>query len=129
LIGGIAVYVAMASCGSEAPTTSPGVAPAQAQTAIAAAAITEQCSNVGNMGGSVTLYAEHAFPGKTAAELAGLRVLGHVAPTGKSGMLVQQPGYDYMSAQYDLVVKDGSAAVYCGNQAPDPFFDFVIFLP
>jgi hypothetical protein len=69
---------------------------------------TENCDKQAPYGansGSTALYAEHAFPGFTASQLAGLQVLA--TPTS-----VAIPGY---TQQQDLAyVRDGYAAVFCG---------------
>jgi hypothetical protein len=75
---------------------------------------TEACNKTGPYGGSATItavYAEHAFPGFTATQLAAVRVL----ITTSTDVL---PGY---AQQQDLAyVRDGYAAVYCWLSGDEP---------
>jgi hypothetical protein len=140
LIGSLVVYVLVA-CGSamldqqqhpqqdagtqilDALTDPVGEAAGQPVGPIAA---TENCDKVYMLGGRPYAFAEHAFPGYTAQQLAALQVLltfnskivaGGGVPTGYS----QQVG------GVGVFVRDGSAAVECG-EGTSPAFQSVTFI-
>jgi hypothetical protein len=68
---------------------------------------TESCTGQYTSGGSTFVYAEHAFPGQTATQLAAVETLIMV-PSSAS----VPPGY---TQEQDVAyVRDGYAAVLCG---------------
>jgi hypothetical protein len=81
---------------------------ASAQT-LAPIVATENCDKTGQVGGTTVFYAEHAFPGKTANQLAGVQTL----LTGSD-----VPGYT--QSQGLASVRDGYAAVYCSAVSSAP---------
>jgi hypothetical protein len=68
--------------------------------ALAPIVATETCNKTGQVGGVPVLYAEHAFPGKTATQLAGVQVLVAVDPASSN-----IPGYS--QSQVLAYVRDG----------------------
>lgn len=73
----------------------------------------EACTLVVPYGGSNFLYAEHAYPGKTAVELSAVRAIV-TYPAGSPSTASWPPGYlTYSGTPY---VKDGAVAVSCGVQ-------------
>lgn len=142
LAAGIAVYGAVAAC-SAAGTTSAGQGRDGGPGAIVGALVdaahaavdalanpvptasaaplplqvdVEPCNVEGANG---VLYAEHAYPGRSAAELSATRAI--VSPAGQSYF---PPGY--VGIVGNTVVRDGSAAVQCGIKSqPAPTVTFV----
>jgi hypothetical protein len=125
LAGAAVIHAACAS-------TKPATVAAQASTLDVA---TEACSNmmptVPVDGGFGYVYAAHAYPGLTAAQLSQVRVIGHIAAGGTSPL-----GYVYgvprdQEIKYDaMFVNDGSVAVICGTQTTPPsapWYDTVTF--
>ena len=132
LVGGCVVYVLMAACaGSEGAGRGGGngsggasgggvtdpVAGAQAGEPTV---VTEKCTKQGELDGMPILYAEHAFPGRSLDELAGVHVYAHLL---QSNRVV--PGYEYSVSAPQLA--EGKVAVFCGY-ANAPGLDSVTFV-
>jgi hypothetical protein len=82
---------------------------------------TESCTHSASFGGTTANYAEHAYPGKTVADLAGLVVRWHVV----DGNGYTLPGYTHeLGMPY---IKDGFAAAICGYTTVQ-YFDSVDFI-
>lgn len=88
----------------------------------------EPCNNfwvVPELGSQSVVYAEHAFPGLKAAEIAA-RV--HVMANSPYAIA------DYVTAtridkfQETLMIRDGAAAVVCGFQGQTPLLTIVTFV-
>ena len=77
---------------------------------------TEACTRVSGP----YLYAEHAFPGRTAAQLAAGRAVGHLTISAMT-----LPNF-YTRETTAILVRDGYAAASCGL-ASSPAFDAVDF--
>lgn len=74
---------------------------------------TEQCDKAGTTQGQASLYAVHAYPGKTINDLSSIRVIAH--STAQFVHVVEGSTYgDLLGAPQ---FRDGSVAVYCGPSA------------
>jgi hypothetical protein len=86
--------------------------------ALAPVVATETCNQTGQAGGTTVFYAEHAFPGRTANQLAGVQTL----LTGSD-----VPGYT--QSQGLASVRDGYAAVYCSAGSSGAITSVTFILP
>jgi hypothetical protein len=82
---------------------------------------TEGCTHTASYGGTTANYAEHTYPGKTVADLAGLVARGQI----HAGNGYTLPGYTHELAM--PFVDDGIAAVVCGYTNVQ-YFDSVDFI-
>lgn len=96
---------------------------ADAHAALPPDVATEPCNKRAHIGDSGIdyLYAEHAYPGKTKADLTALRQLGHL-----TSAYVVLPGYADI-AGLGAYVRDGIAAVFCGSSQA-PIYDTITFI-
>lgn len=69
----------------------------------------EPCNQSYTVGAVVYTFAEHVYPGKSAADLSTLHTIGHLAP-GEQRI----PGYDLRNVSTGTYIADGKAAVFCG---------------
>lgn len=140
LFGGFAIYVLVAACsGAEdarvagaggssghdagmldaiADALTDPVGEAEAGTPPDVA--TEPCDKVGDIGGTMFVYAEHAYPGKTVADLAPIAIAAHFTAGAAFA------GYEH-STVAGTYLAAGKVAVNCGPQSA-PTFDSVTFV-
>jgi len=86
-----------------------------------ATVVDEQCDKTFVANTQTQVYAEHAFPGKTKNDLAGVQAVVHYHP----GVFSPPPGY--ADQVWGVLVKDGAVAVQCGAQS-SPSLDGVTFI-
>lgn len=79
---------------------------------------TENCSKTYSIGPTLYRYAEHAYPGATAAELAASVVVLGTNPNGPPGFATTQTG---------AWVRDGAVALVCGVDS-NPQFSAATFV-
>jgi hypothetical protein len=85
---------------------------------VATESCTQQAPDAGT--GVTYLYAEHAFPGYTAQQLAGLQILNNDAFTSIPG---------YSQSQGIAYIRDGYAAVICGSPTAQSITSVTFILP
>jgi hypothetical protein len=80
--------------------------------AVAVQVATEKCDKTFTLNGSIYYYARHDYPGLTTADLAPVAAVVHynTVPVG-----LGPPGY--ADVQGTASLRDGSAAVLCGDAA------------
>jgi hypothetical protein len=97
----------------------------------------EDCSHTTPAGVPTFVYAAHAYPGMSAAQLSQVRTIGHAAQTGVVSPGYRLPSYPFAATEGFIVVnntgevptvyvRDGVVAVLCGAPA-GPWFDSVTF--
>lgn len=74
---------------------------------------TEQCDKQGTVGAATYLYAVHAYAGKTVQDLSAVRVVLHYSNGAAQAPTIGGTNYD--NAVTIPVLRDGSAAVFCGS--------------
>jgi len=82
----------------------------------------ETCTKTMLANGVASHVAVHAYPGKTAAELARVRVIMRDAA---SVATIDGQAFDGV---FNPLVRDGFAAVYCGPQANPPLYASATFV-
>ena len=90
--------------------------------ALAPIVATETCNQTAQVGGTTVFYAEHAFPGRTANQLAGVQTL--VMESGAGSNIL-----GYTQSQTDAFVRDGYAAVFCGAVSNGSIASVTFVLP
>ncbi len=142
IAGAAAVYVVVAACGTSSPSSSSTSAASSAGGSVVDAIVDQLTSPVPDAlagptppdvadesctktftppSGPAQLYAEHAYPGKTAADLGAV----HVVVTSTASLVL--PGYDsFATTPY---VRDGAAAVPCGAVGASNYSKVTFILP
>ena len=95
----------------------------------------EDCSQMpgGGLSGAQYSYAQHAYPGKTAAQLSQVRVMGHAVQASFRGSYLL-PAFPFVSADNGIMndpsvfIQDGMVAVRCGlDTGTLTYYDSVTF--
>lgn len=84
---------------------------------------TENCDKTWQFAGSTYTYAEHAFPGMTATQLATVEA---IASFDSQSEVLAPPGYS--QEQEPVFVRDGYAATACGT-SPTTLTSVTFILP
>ncbi len=83
----------------------------------------EQCDKTATVEGLNRAVAVHAYPGKSRAELAAVRVIAHAS----AQYVVDGTSFtDYVASAY---IRDGAAMVECGTPGALPFDRVTFVLP